>query len=135
VLLAGETHQLHQAVACRCVRCGSDRTGRDSSPVPAPLTMHMAKVYEMLADGQWHDREPVVRAAATAVLPGPAKRNMLAADERERRRRLSDERRPDRVGHDDRSLIRRGQRRVALLGITRSQRIDKKINDDGVWQI
>jgi len=97
--------------------------------------MHMTKTYELLADGQWHNREPIVRAAATAVLPGHAKRNMLAADERDRRRRLTDERRPDRAGHDDRSLIRRGQRRVALLGITGSRRIETRLNDQGVWQI
>ena len=66
------------------------------------------------------------------VPPGVAKRATEAADAWEQRRRLTDKRRHHRVAHDVPALIRRGQRRVALLAINRNRCIESKINDVGV---
>lgn len=103
--------------------------------VPAQLTLHMARTYEVLGDGEWHDLEVVLQAAAVTVPPGIAKRAMEAAEKWERRRRRTEQRRPSRAGHDDPSLIRRGQRRVARLAINRNARIERRLSEDGVEQI
>lgn len=47
-----------------------------------PRSPWMVKVYELLADGHWHDRETVVVAAMPLVPPGKAART--AVDNRDR---------------------------------------------------
>ena len=47
-----------------------------------PRSPWMVKVYELLADGAWHDRETVVVAAMPLVPPGKAART--AVDNRDR---------------------------------------------------
>lgn len=103
--------------------------------MPAPPTLHTMRVYELLGDGEWHELEGVLRAAAAIVPPGVAKRAMEAAEAAERQRRRTEQRRADRARHDVPSLIRRGQRRIALLAINRNRRIESQVNDDGVREI
>ncbi len=43
--------------------------------MPAPKTPQRVRLDELLADGEWHDREPLVVAAAAAVPPGVAARH------------------------------------------------------------
>ena len=81
------------------------------------------RLYGLLADQQWHDREPVLQVVAKAVPPGLAKREMLAAQQRELSRRTTARARPDRVVRSDQALIHAGQRRVALLSSNRNPRI------------
>ncbi len=98
------------------------------------MTLHTTKIYELLADGDWHELEVVLRAAAVVVPPGPAKRAIEDARARERLRRRMDERRSHRASQDTAGLIRDGQRRVALLAINRNRRIQLR-RADGRRQI
>lgn len=93
--------------------------------MPPPLTPWTAKIYELLADGQWHDREPVVAAAAKAVPPGRAKRT--AEDERVRERgRRATKGLPPLKPRTDAELIQMGQRAIALLVLNRNRRIETR---------
>lgn len=42
--------------------------------MPTPRSPWMVKIYELLADGAWHDRETLVLAAMPLVPPGKAAR-------------------------------------------------------------
>lgn len=47
-----------------------------------PRSPWMAKIYDLLADGDWHDRETLVTAAMPLVPPGKAARTAAADRER-----------------------------------------------------
>lgn len=47
--------------------------------MPTPKTPQRVRLDELLADGAWHDREPLISAAAAAVPPGVAARHATRA--------------------------------------------------------
>ena len=97
-----------------------------------PLGLLNESLYELLRDSQWHDREPVLRAAARTVTPGAAVRQMQRARAVEQGRRKSpppQERQPPWTGD-----VLAGQRRKALLAIHSNRRIERR-TEDGVKQV
>lgn len=106
------------------LRSGRERT--DDVP-PVDLVGVMARrlrpvtkrAFELLADGEWHSYEAVIREAAKEVLPGEAHRYMEAS----RKARTPDA--GDRVkNNDDVYLVERGQRAVAVNAISGNDRIE-----------
>lgn len=90
------------------------------------------RLYELLSDGQWHEREPVLAAAAVTVTPGVAVRAMQKMRETERRCRPTLQSRQCEV--DWRWDVPKGQRRVALLTIHNNRRIECRV-EEGVKQV
>jgi hypothetical protein len=91
--------------------------------VPTPMSPARAVALELLADGEWHDREQLLDQMARAVPPGKAFRVG-------ERRRTATRRRPNgpgpRVRGDDTTSIAAGAREVArkaLFALARTAKI------------
>lgn len=101
----------------------------------------LSKALEILSDGEWHDREEVIREVQKLVTPGIAYRHMEEA------RRLQMDRSAQRMFgpeeyekwradpanwarkrpiKDENDYIRRGQRAVAISHTTSSKRLERR---------
>jgi hypothetical protein len=90
--------------------------------VPRELSPQLARAYELLADGEWHEREQLVRELGKVIPPGVALRY------NEARRRQDPNRRRARgqptsataervVSRSTSFLVEAGRRRLAFLAL------------------
>jgi hypothetical protein len=106
-----------------------------AAPPPPPLTYrnitsHLRRAFEILSDGEWRDRESVVRQMIRVVDTDLA----LSVGERRdgfaQRRAEQLERRHRRATREE--LIERGARFLAMSALANAKRIEKKDAETGV---
>lgn len=86
----------------------------------APRSPWMVRAYELLADGDWHDRDAVVTAVMPLVPPGKAIRQHQRDLEGARARRAANGAPPSPAGRRPGNPTTSGARRKAMNAISRA---------------
>jgi hypothetical protein len=93
-----------------------------------PLSEWRKRIHELLADGEWHELDPVVKDALLRVPPGPAFRHA----EKQRERQSGEPR--QRGDMDD--AIAAGRRSIAMQSVgaaVRSGKLERKEENGKLW--
>lgn len=103
---------------------------------PEQQTPHLRVAFELMADGEWHDRDAVVMEMGKAIPPGQAVRfveqQRLLKREQAKKMGLKVKETDKRV--KDRSswfLVTSGRRAIAMKALASARRVEKERRENG----
>lgn len=92
-----------------------------------PLTPQLERAYELLADGEWHDREEIMFEISKVITPGVAVRHAETVRQTSGTYPAPPERK---VPRSQAFLIASGKRSLARSAL-RTKRIERKVDENG----